>query len=130
MGQYTPGVIMSLEAGADLSTNQYCFVMAAGTGVAGNRKVVAATANASTIGVLNNAPAAGREAQVIVTGSAKLKVAGEIAVGAKIGSDANGKGVAVTGAGNYISAMALTYGAADNDIIEALVCHAELGGTA
>jgi len=123
MAQYVPGVIKSFEAGEDLSSYQYCLVKATGTGSGNDNKVSHATANANTVGVLMNKPEKGEEAEVIITGTAKLKVSEEVGNGQLLTSGSTAQGEVVDAAGEFISAMALEYAGASGDIIEVLVCH-------
>ena len=73
------------------------------------------------IGILNNVPygAAGKDAEVIMFGEAKAKLAGDVTAGNHLVSDANGDLVAVTpvntGTLNWSVGIALEDGA-DNDI--------------
>jgi hypothetical protein len=116
-----PGFKFSPKAGADLSAaaNQYKFVK-----LDANGDVVAiAAATDIPIGVLQNLPTSGQEAEVMVDGITKLQADAAISVGAIIGTSADGQadvkvlgtdltehvvGVALTpaaAAGNYFSAL-------------------------
>jgi hypothetical protein len=77
---------ITLVAGADLSTAQYKFVKQHTDGTA----ILCAAATDRPIGVLQNSPASGQEAEVLVTGGTKVKTAAGIAIGALIGTDGNG----------------------------------------
>ena len=124
MSQFVPGVIKSFEAGEDLSSYQWHFVAA--TGTADSNKVSHAGANATTVGILYNKPGAvGKEAQVIITGTAKLKINEAIGMGKQITSTGSATGEVVDAAGEWIGAVALEYGAAQNDIIEVNVTSGE-----
>jgi len=61
---------VSFQADVDLTLAQYYFVAAAST--AGNVKVATGASNPVPIGVLQNAPSAGQEAQVRVIGMSKV----------------------------------------------------------
>jgi len=85
-------VKVTLVAGADLSAAQFRFVEI-GTGGLVTR------ANANTdkpIGVLQNAPKQGEEAEVLVVGGTKLVSAAALAVGTVVSTDAEGRGQAIT----------------------------------
>lgn len=102
---------VTLEAGADLSTNQYHFVLMDEDG-----QLSVATDGAAAIGVLQNDPAAaGRAAEVCIGGLTKVEAGGTIAAGAAVASGATGE--AITAAtGDIILGTAVT-GGADGEII-------------
>ena len=116
----------TFEAAADLSSYQYCFVIANGTGSANNKKVTYGTADSLALGILQNAPdASGKAAEVAITGTCKLKVSAEVAFGAKLSSGSTGQGETTSGTASFYRAIALEYGAA-GQIIEVLLCTGEL----
>lgn len=122
-------VKITLVAAADLSAKQYMFVKLDSAG-----KAAAITANTDrAIGVLQNAPTAGQEAQVLVVGGTKL-VAGEaITEGAVLSTTSAGKADSITvgtATTQYILGTALTEVAADAEIFTAVVNCASAGRAA
>lgn len=100
---------ITLEAGQDLSAKQYFFVSMSSDG-----QVDPTGDGANAIGVLQNDPAAaGRAAEVAVSGRTMVKAGGTITAGADIASDAAGEAV-VAATGDQILGTALE-GAADGD---------------
>lgn len=122
-------VKVTLVAAADLSAKQYHFVK---LDSAGKAAVVAANTD-RPIGVLQNAPLAGQEAEVLVVGGTKL-VAGEaVTEGAVISTTSTGKAdsIAVGSATTqYILGTALTEIAADGEILTAVINCASSGRAA
>lgn len=95
-----PKLDWGVLANSDLSDKQFTFVKHHGT--ASNDSVVAIAAQTDiALGVLNNAPKAGQEAEVVFTGVQKVKLGGTVARGDFIGHDAAGLGItrAVASAG-------------------------------
>jgi len=84
-------VKVTLVAGADLSAKQYTFVKLNSSGEA----VAAAAATDIPVGVLQNAPTSGQEAEVLVVGGTKIVAGAAIAEGAQIGTSSAGKAVAL-----------------------------------
>ena len=76
---------ITLVAGADLSTHQYKFVKMNGSGQA----VLCTAVTDVPIGVLQNDPKSGQEAEVVVIGGTKIKGGEALAIGSAIGTDAN-----------------------------------------
>ena len=112
-------VVLSIEAGADLSSKQYTFVKLSGTTV-----ISAAAATDLPIGVLVNDPASGETAAVVVSGVVKLKASAAITAGALVGTTSTGLGVALTAGTDttkYILGRAVTAAGAANDIITVAV---------
>ena len=103
---------ISVEAGQDLSANQYYFVAMASDG-----QVDPAGDGALALGVLQDDPAAaGRAASVAIGGQTKVVAGGAITAGDQVASDANGK--AVTAAtGDNVLGIATQTANADGDII-------------
>jgi|TARA_Y100000310_G_scaffold98201_1_gene95942 hypothetical protein len=96
MASENPIASVSYQANADLSAKQY-FLMKRHT-TADQCAIVAATTDVP-IGVLQNKPAAaGRAAEIVTLGKTKAEVAAatDIAIGDKLGPDANGRLVKVT----------------------------------
>lgn len=80
---------ITLVAGADLSTHQYKFVKFNGS----NQVVLVAALTDRPIGVLQNAPLSGQEAEVTIVGGTKLVTgAGGLTDGAIVGTTAAGLG--------------------------------------
>jgi hypothetical protein len=112
-------VKVTLVAAADLSAKQYHFVK-----LDNNGKAAAVTAITDVpVGVLQNAPTAGQEAEVLVSGGTKL-VAGELlALPAFLSTTNAGRAdkIAVTDTTQYVVAQALTASGADGEVITAVV---------
>lgn len=109
-----PVLTISLPASADLSTHQHKFVV----NTAGEAAVAGAAGVA--LGVLQNDPGAAGTASIMVQGVSRVRAGAAIALGAKVGSDANGKArTAITG--DTILGIALEAAAADEDIIPVLL---------
>ncbi len=103
-------VKITLEAGADLSGAQYKFVKLNASGQA----VAVAAATDLPIGVLQNTPASGQAAEVLVAGGTKLVLGGTVAVGGVVSPKADGTGVAIvhgTDTTKYACGQALVGGA-------------------
>ena len=84
-----PGFKFSLEAGADLSvTGQFRFVKQDANGLA----VLAAAVTDKVVGVLQNDPRLGEEAEIMVTGITKLSADSAVAIGDELGTSADGQG--------------------------------------
>lgn len=79
--------LISLPAGADLSSSQYCFVKVNSSGQA----VLAATAGEAVIGVLQNKPTSGQAAIVCVGGESKVVIGngGSVTAGDLVATDAS-----------------------------------------
>lgn len=121
-------VKVTLVAGADLSAAQYKFVKLDNTGKA----VAVAAATDLPIGVLQNAPLAGQEAEVLVTGGSKLVLGGTVAAGAVVSPSAAGAGVAIvhgTDTTKFAVGQALT-GGASGEIVTAVISCAAAGRAA
>jgi hypothetical protein len=112
---------ITLQAAADLSGSQYCFVK-----VDSNGKAALCTAvTDKPIGVLQNQPISGKEAAVVVEGGTKIKVGtGGVTVGDRIGTAATtGQAVpyvAGTDTTKYLVGTVLQTGAA-GDLVPAVV---------
>ena len=94
-------VKVTLVAGADLSAKQYTFVKLDSSGQA----VAAAAATDIPIGVLQNAPTSGQEAEVLVVGGTKIVAGAAIAEGAT----------------KYVVGTLITESAADANIVTAVI---------
>jgi len=102
---------VTLEAGADLSANQFHFVTMDSDG-----QLSVSTDGAPSIGVLLNDPSeAGRAAEVCVGGMTRVEAGGTVAAGDAVASGATGE--AITAAtGDVILGTAVT-GGADGEVI-------------
>jgi hypothetical protein len=122
-------VKVSLVAGADLSTKQYTFVKLDSSGQA----VAASGATDIPIGVLQNAPTSGQEAEVLIVGGTKIVAGAAIGEGALVGTSAAGKAVALvagTDTTKYVVGTLLTESAADGNIVTAVINCANPGRAA
>ena len=122
-------VKVSLVAGADLSTKQYTFVKLDSSGQA----VAASGATDIPIGVLQNAPTSGQEAEVLIVGGTKIVAGAAIGEGALVGTGATGKAVALvagTDTTKYVVGTLLTESAADGNIVTAVINCANPGRAA
>jgi hypothetical protein len=112
-------VKVTLVAGADLSAKQYNFVKLNSSGQA----IAIAAITDVPVGVLQNAPTSGQEAEVLVSGGTKL-VAGEaITLPAFLSVTSTGKAdkIAVSDTTQYVVGQALTAAGADAEVITAVV---------
>lgn len=91
MANEGPQIRRSYVAGQDLTGNMFTFVKFS----AARTIVPVAAATDRPIGVLQNAPRNGEEAEVCVFGETKLVASGALAFGVQLGTDATGKGVAI-----------------------------------
>ena len=122
-------VRITLKAGADLSTSQYKFVKLDSSGNA----VACSGATDQPIGVLQNNPASGKEAAVLVSGGTKIVAAGSTSIGATIGTGASATAVALTAGTDttkYAVGRALTAAGAAGEIITAVIDCAAAGRAA
>lgn len=122
-------VKVTLVAGEDLSSKQYTFVKLNSSGQA----IAVAAATDRPIGVLQNAPSSGQEAEVLVSGGTKLVASAAVTEGAVIGTTSAGKAVALTvgtDTTKYILGTALIEVAADGQITTAVVNCAAAGRAA
>ena len=113
-------VKVTLVAGADLSAKQYTFVKVNSSGEA----IAAAAATDIPIGVLQNAPTSGQEAEVLVVGGTKIVAGAAISDGAQIGTTSAGKAAALvagTDTTKYVVGTLLTESAADGNIVTAVI---------
>jgi hypothetical protein len=120
MAYEIPGFKFSLRAGADLSLSQYRFVKLNASGDA----VVCAAITDKPVGVLQNDPGLGEEAEILVTGITKLSADGIIAIAAELGTSADGQAdsiVSGTDTTVFKVGQALEAAAAAGVLIAALV---------
>lgn len=107
-------ICVSLEAGQDLSAKQFCFVSVAADG-----QIDPTAAGLIAQGVLQDAPAAaGRAAQVAISGKVKVLCGAAVTRGGPVASTATGTATNAT-TGNIILGTALETGASGR-IIEIL----------
>lgn len=106
------------EAAADLDTKQYFIIKLDANGKA----ALGAGATNLLVGVLQNEPKSGEGALVRHAGTTKVKAGGTIAIGDYVTSDANGKAVATTTAGDVVMGRAIEAAVAD-DVVEILMTH-------
>lgn len=120
MAHEIPLFTPAFEAGEDLSAKQYHYVK-----IATGNKVVACTAVTDRpIGVLQNNPAAGQEAAVMVIGITKVVSDAALAVGALIGTSADAQAdakVPGTDTTEYVTGQVLTATGAAGGIATALI---------
>lgn len=112
-------VKITLVAGADLSAAQYKFVK-----ISGGQAVVCAAATDIPIGVLQNAPTSGQEAEVCVVGGTKIVGSASISAGALVGTTSAGKAVALTPGTDttkYVVGTIISAPGADGEIGTALI---------
>jgi len=122
-------VKVTLVAAADLSAKQYTFVKLDSSGTV----VAAAAATDIPIGVLQNAPTSGQEAEVLVVGGTKLVAGAAIGEGALVGTSATGKAVALvagTDTTKYVVGTLLTESGADGNVVTAVINCANPGRAA
>jgi hypothetical protein len=121
-------VKITLVAAADLSSGQYKFVKLDNTGKA----VLCSGATDKPIGVLQNAPISGQEAEVLVAGGTKVVAGGTVSIGNVVGTGASATGVALTvstDATKYVVGTALS-GAASGEVFTAVIDCAAAGRAA
>lgn len=107
---------LSVNAGSDLSSNQYYLVKRSGGNLA-----VCSVAGERPLGVLQDDPAAsGRSGLVRCGGLTKVILGGTVAQDALLTVDANGKAVSAGDAGGWVWGTANEAGSA-NEIISALI---------
>lgn len=116
------GLKITLVAGADLSALQYTFVKLDSTGKA----VACAALTDKPIGVLQNSPTSGQEAEVVVIGGTKVKAGvGGLTEGAAVKTLATGLAGALTvgtDTTHYIVGQSLTEVAANEIATVVLNC--------
>ena len=87
-----PGFSFTRVAGADLSSAQYKYVKLSTT----DTVILCAAATDVPIGILQNAPASGAEATIMVTGISKVSSDAALSIGNQIGMSADGQADAKT----------------------------------
>ena len=111
---------VTLTAGADLSAKQHLFVKLDSNGAV----VPCAAITDIPVGVLQNNPASGQAASVLVIGVTKLQSNGSVAIGDVLGtsSDAQADTIAPgTDTTVYAVGRALTAGTTAGDVFTALI---------
>lgn len=112
-------VRITLEAGEDLSAKQYRFVK-----ISSGKAVACDGATDVPIGVLQNDPASGEEASIVVVGGTKIVSSASINAGIKIGTNNAGKAdakVAGTDTTEYTVGQVILGAGADNEILTAVI---------
>lgn len=113
-----------IDSSGDLQTKQF-YIVKLDTATQGG-VLLAAAASDQIIGVLQNKPGTGsisgvnHAAVVRILGISKVIAGGTVAVGDWLTSDANGKAVATTTAGDYVIGRSLNAGSS-GDIISVLM---------
>lgn len=108
---------VSIEAGADLSTKQFYFVVTASDG----QVDPVASNGGDADGVLQNQPdAAGRAASVAVSGIVKVVAAGAVTQGQKVSATALGK-AQTAASGHHVLGRAMSSTTADLQLVEVLL---------
>jgi hypothetical protein len=112
-------VKITLVAGADLSAKQYNFVKLNSSGLA----IACAAATDVPVGVLQNAPLSGQEAEVLIVGGTKIVAGASITLPANIGTDATGKAVALATSDTtkYVVGSLITASGADGNVVTAVI---------
>lgn len=115
-------LVVSKEAGEDLSNDQYRFVVLTSTGTV--RRPDSETEVA--FGILQNAPASGEAAAVMVLGVSKLQVNGALGIGTfvmpeYVGAADAGKGKTSAGAPAYTRAVVVEASGAEDDLASVLL---------
>ncbi len=116
----TFGTNLSLIAGEDLSAKQYRFAKLSGD----NKVKVCDAATDVPVGVIQNRPESGEVAEIAWFGKVPV-VVGEVAIiaGAQVGTDANGKAVAIDpdGVDDYYYVGQAVTGGDPGEVIEVLM---------
>jgi hypothetical protein len=126
---HMPGMDMTLEAAADLSTHQFKFVIPAAAVAGGQQaRVNVSGANGRSIGILQNKPgAAGLGAVVRVNGRSKLVTdTSAILVGSPLKSGAAGEGTLAAADKDKVGAISMEATGGAAIIIDTLVVQYDL----
>lgn len=105
----------SMDAAADMRTNQWHILRAAAAGTTNVASNPAGQA-ADVIGVLFNKPNSGQAASVIVGGESKVVAGGSITANTLLTTNGSGRAAAAT-SGDFILGMALEAASADGEVI-------------
>ena len=104
---------ITLEAGADLSSNQYHFVKLNASGKA----VVCSGVTDKPVGVLQNDPTSGQAAEIVVAGLTKVSTNAALAIADLVGTSADGQAAAYAPGTDttkfIVGTVLVTSGAAD-----------------
>ena len=120
MAYEVPGFKLSLVAGESLASAQYKFVKLNSSG----QVIVPTGVTDIPVGVLQNAPASGEIAEVMVCGVSKLQGDADLTKGNQIGTSADGQAaayVAGTDTTKYVVGQVLEDNAAAGGLITALI---------
>ncbi len=121
MAYEVPGFSVTLRAGQDLSSAQYTFVKLS----ADNTVVQCSATTDNPLGVLQNKPGSLGAAEVMTMGLTKLVAGGSLGFGVLVGTDASGKGTAITsgasGTVSYPQGKVVAGNTAANGIVTALI---------
>lgn len=101
--------MLGFKSGEDLSANKNRFVHFDAT-VANGDTVKKVGAGGRAIGIQMNTPSSSGPIEASVKGGAKLECGGTVSAGEKLKSDASGRGIRVSGAGDWVNAIALADG--------------------
>lgn len=126
---HLPGQDITFDAAADLSANQFKFMIgAAASGSSQLARVDLSGANGRSIGVLQNKPSAANLGAVVrVSGVTKLSVdTSAILVGSPLKSDSGGLGTLASTDKDKVGAIALEANGSAAGIIAALVVQYDL----
>lgn len=111
MSAYTGSPFESKKAGADLSAKQFFIVKA--DSAANDQVVLASAATDNLLGVMMDKPTSGDYGGVAMIGrggKVPVQYGGTVAAGDKLTSDANGKAITTTTAGNRVIGIAAKAG--------------------
>lgn len=111
MAAIQPGERLTAPAGVDLTGKRYYYVK-----FDTNQNIVLATSATDILGVLDNEPKAGANAEVVLlngVGTFKVKLAANTSAKASLTSDSNGKAVATTNAGDIVCGRLVRTGVQD-----------------
>lgn len=107
---------ITVQASADLSSNQYMFVLVNSSG-----QLAAASVDSAIAGVLQDKPAAaGRAGNLAYSGRSKIKLGGTVTAGNFLTSDSSGNAVAVASGSAVSAGIALTSGTS-GQIVDMLI---------
>jgi carbamoylphosphate synthase large subunit len=121
-------VKITAVAGADLSSSQYKFVKMS----ADNTVVLCSAATDKPIGVLQNDPKSGQEAEILISGGTKVNAGATLTAGSVIGTSATGTAVALTvgtDTTKYVVGTVVA-GGASGEIITAVISASNAGRAA
>lgn len=113
MAYEIPGRLISMTAGADFSgaNKQYTFVK-----MSADNTIVAAGDGDLAIGVIQNNPASGAMASVMIDGVSKVNFSASVAAGNPVASDVNGNVQVGTASTKYRQGVVLQDGGALNQL--------------